>query len=323
MIDQYNFENIPLQGDMYLMDACYLEEYNNYLRQILNEEQNVEHVGAVSYIAANSIGDHSIELSWYPNTFDRFHKVEISLPRTVFKACIGCWRYDIKPTIFVDGTWLRNLYLRNHSVFMLIDTIGMKEALGNGFLDRRKLIQLRDQIDKFSSDNNGSVFISFADSLLVKSNWTVGTWDTDVAYTYQPEKFLKMIPQLFNMYKDILGLNAYAIISQGLNEYYTDELFHIADTRKHISLNSLGLPFAQIMSIESYVRKAIKSGAHEPQNLYIDSDFFHSLNFKYNENDFKQSLTLYNYKSPMSSTNNQYVASHVDTILDKLESTAI
>ncbi|MFP3435956.1 hypothetical protein SB781_40025, partial [Paraburkholderia sp. SIMBA_061] len=62
--------------------------------------------GFVSHAAARSVDHEWIELSWYPNTFDRFHEVSVFLPKSAFVACVDIWKYDEKPTIFVRSDWL-------------------------------------------------------------------------------------------------------------------------------------------------------------------------------------------------------------------------
>ena len=68
-------------------------------------------------------------------------------------------------------------------------------------------------------------FISFADSLLLKSNWTVGHFESSVKYTYRPEIFFKLFAELRALYREELSLEVYASLTQGSNEYY-DEMSH-------------------------------------------------------------------------------------------------
>ena len=107
-------------------------------------------------------------------------------------------------------------------------------------------------------------FVSFADSLLIKSNWRVGHFRSDVSYTYNPEVVVRIIKELQAVYQVVLGLDVYAILTQGTNEYYEDSLVHISSGQNHISLNSLGIPFAQLMAIETSVRAAIRGRFQVP-----------------------------------------------------------
>lgn len=272
--DHYAFEEIPLGRDLYLMDAASMAEYEQYMLAVF-EGRSQEPPGAVGFAAARGGDQHAIQLSWYPNIFTRFHEVAITLPRGKFVRCVGSWRYDEKPHIFVDGDWLNNLYARSYCAFALVDAIGVKNALATGALTREKLLALRGRIDELAARHPSVAFISFADSLLLKSNWTP---DGDMA-SYAPESFIALFCELQAIYREVLGLEAYAVLAQGGNEYYADDLLHTSPSGNHVCLNSLGIPFAQLIEIDRAVRQAIKSGVHGKHELYIDQLFYHSLKF--------------------------------------------
>jgi len=140
-IQTYRFEDIPLDRDLRLMDVKWLPEFEAALVASVSETGDSAYaVGYYSPAAARAIGTDSIELSWYPNTFDRFHEVRITLPRSVFVTCVASWQYDYDPVIFVEGEWLSNQHLRQHSVFALVDAINVKKALSSGTLTRQKFI---------------------------------------------------------------------------------------------------------------------------------------------------------------------------------------
>lgn len=314
--DVYFFENVPLNMDCYLMDEIYVKEYE---RSLLNTFAGREgkNVGYISNVAARKINDLSIDLSWYPNIHTRFHEVAISLPKEQFVTCVGSWRYDEKPHIFVKSAWLEELHLRLYSVFCLVDAVGVKEALQNGILSRQKLITLREAIDKLAERHPEVSFISFADSLLLKSNWSVGYFRSSVTYTYKPEIFIEIVKELQAIYKAVLGLKVYAVLTQGGNEYYDDSLLHISDSKNHVCLNSLGLPFAQLMAIEESARSAIRNGTHESSELYMDKQFYNSLRFKFSFD--KTSRIKHTYQAKMMSTSGNYYCSGFQEILDNLQ----
>lgn len=315
--DKYDFEDIPLNQDLFLVDVAFLEEYENSMLRVF-EGAAYEHIGFVSFVAARMINDSSIQLSWYPNTFDRFHEVSINLPRDQFITCVGCWRYDEKPRVFVNGEWLRNIYQRSYSVFALIDAIDVLNALESGKITREKLIKLRSGIDSISEKYPDISFISFADSLLLKSNWSVGHFENTVKYNYVPEIFISLAIDINALYLATLGLSTYAIITQGGNEYYDDTLLHISQSKNHISLNSLGVPFAQLMEIEKTVRKAIKEKEHPPAELYLDSQYYRSLKYKTEFN--KKAVRHHTYHSKVIGRDCEYYYSTVNDILTNLES---
>ena len=315
--DVYPFEAVPLNTDSYLMDECYIEEFEQAMLDTFSGGEGPD-VGYISYIAARRIYDLSIELSWYPNIFDRFHEVAVSLPREQFVACVGCRKYGEKPHIFVRSARLEQLHLRLYSVFCMVDAIGVKDALQSGALSREKLLALRNAIDKVAEQSPEVSFISFADSLLLKSNWSVGHFRSEVSYTYQPEVFIKVVKDIRRIFQDILGLDVYAIITQGSNEYYEDSLLHISESMNHISLNSLGLPFAQLMAIHNSARLAIRAGIHRPSELYLDAQFLNSLRFRFRFD--RDSLEKYEYHDKMMSSRGNYYCIEWEKLLENLES---
>jgi hypothetical protein len=227
-IQVYPFDEVPLNEDLNLMDEKWIAEYEKALVKSVDETGDSAYsVGYYSAAVALAIGPDSIELSWYPNTHDRFHQMRILLPRSAFITCVGSWQYDYSPVVFVRGDWLTNLHLRSHSVFALVDAINVKKALSSGALTRQKLIQLRDRIDAIAAANPTVAFMSWADSLLLKSNYSVGQYDSPVKCTYEPEKILRLLPDIKDAYWDVLGLDIYAVVTQGSNEYYDDKLLHI------------------------------------------------------------------------------------------------
>lgn len=317
-IDKYSFEEIPLDRDCFLMSEIYMKEFDQALGKMLRREEcNPYEVGYVSPVAIKKINSSSIELSWYPNTFTRFHEVSITLPKNKVKICVGCWQYDIKPYVFVDHEWLEHLHLREYSVFALVDAIGVKNAIRDNILNKKKLIELRGRIDELAKNQNEISFISFADSLLLKSNWDVGYFKSGVECSYSPEKILHVIKELDHIYQDILGLEIYAVLTQGSNEYYGESLLHISETKNHICLNSLGVPFAELLAIESAAKAAIKSGAHAPMQLYLDEQFYHSLKFKF---EFKKNDKPKNtYSAIMKSYEPSYFYSSCDVLIKNLD----
>lgn len=317
-IDKHAFECIPLDRDCFLMSEIYMKEFDEALdRMLRGEECNPYEVGCVSPVAVKSVNGASLELSWYPNTYTRFHEVSISLPKEMIKICVDCWKCDIKPYIFVDHGWLERLYLREYSVFALVDAIGVKDLIVKNSISKEQLIRLRDRIDKLAEDQTDLSFISFADSLIIKSNWDVGYFESGVECTYSPEKMLHVIKELERIYREILGLEIYAVLTQGSNEYYGEPLLHISSAMNHVCLNSLGIPFAELMAIESAAKLAIKSGVHPPMQVYLDEQFYHSLKFKF---DFEKNEKPKSSYSPiMKSKKPNYFYSSCDVLIANLD----
>lgn len=313
---KYEFESVPLNQDICLMDEKWMADYERALVDMFNGK-DYDNVGYISYAAARRTSAGSIELSWYPNIMDRFHEVSILLPRDAFITCVDCPSYDEKPRVFVKSDWLTKLHLRPYSAFALVDAIGVKNALLHGQLGGHKLIELRKRIDSLAASNPEVAFVSFADSLLLKANWSVGQYDSDIKYSYDPESLVRLIPKIVEIYDVVLGMKIYAAIAQGVNEYEDTSLLHTSTTGNHISLNSLGLPFAQLLSIDEAVRSAIRSGAHPPSDLYIDEQYYHSLNFRHGFDKHAQPKA--SYSAPMSSIKRNYFYLDISTVISNLE----
>ena len=313
---QFEFDAVPLNCDIYLMDARWMPEWEAAYIDLFNGGE-LKIVGYISYASVRAVFDGALEISWYPNIFDRFHEVIVMLPRDAFVSCVEVADFDGKPHIFVKSDWLRGLYSKPYSAFALIDAIGTKQALAEGRLSGTKLIALRDRIDQIAEAYPKVAFVSFADSLLLKVNWFVGEYDSEIKYSYEPESLIRIFPQIALAFKEILGIPIYATIAQGFNEYADHALMHYSDSGAHVSLNSLGLPFAQLLSIENAAREAFRSGAHGPYEIYADQLFFHSLHFK---RGFDAKLqTTGSYEERMSSRIGKYYCLSMETLLKNLD----
>lgn len=278
---QFTLDELPLGQDTWIMDEAYIGEWEaEWLMTFRGDkEASPYEIGYITPVSIEEVTPAGAYIRWYPNTHDRFHVVKTFLPREAFVSAALAYEYEKRVSVFVKSEWLRKLHLRSNSIFAMIDAVDMTTAIRSGAITHDKVIALRDALDTFAAQNTFMSFISFADSLLLKTNWTAGMIDTDVRYNYVPETLLILFQQLQTLYRSILGLEIYAVLAQGANEYYDDPLLHISKAQNHISLNSLGLPFAQIALIEGAVRKAIRNGEHPPMEIYMDSDLFHSLMF--------------------------------------------
>jgi hypothetical protein len=279
---QFTLDELPLGRDTWIMDEAYTGEWEaEWLKTIRgDEEASPYEIGYITPVSIEEVTPAGADIRWYPNTHDLFHVVRTFLPRNAFVAAALAYEYEKRVSVFVTSEWLRKLHLRSNSIFAMIDAVDMTATIRSGAITHEKVLALRDTLDAFAARYPFISFISFAYSLLLKTNWTAGMVDTDVRYTYVPESLLILFQQLQTLYRSTLGLEIYVVLAQGSNEFYEDPLLHISKAQNHISLNSLGLPFAQIALIEGAARKAIRAGEHPPMEIYMDSDLFHSLMFK-------------------------------------------
>jgi hypothetical protein len=141
----YAFSDVPPNRDLFLIDVEDMAEFEReWLELYAGRDYAPKYL--VSYVAVRARFDEVLELSWYPNVSTRFHEVRVTLPKSVFVACIGQYRYDGNPPIFVQSEWLRELYLRANSIFALIAAIGVEVAIRSDRVTRSRLLVLRDRI---------------------------------------------------------------------------------------------------------------------------------------------------------------------------------
>lgn len=278
---RYALEDLPIGRDIFMMDEVWADEWEaEHLKVFRGEEHASPYtVGYITYVHVSAITSAGAEISWYPNTYDRFHEVKTFLPRTQFVIGALAYEYDKRVQLFVKSDWLRRLHLKANSIFVMIDAVDMSNAIRAGDISHEKVIALREALDEIAAHHPDISFISFADSLLLKTNWTAGMVDTGVTYTYRPECLLVLFQELQLLYRAAIGLEIYGVFAQGTNEYYDDPMLHISPSKNHISLNSLGLPFSQISIIDNTAREAIRAGAHDRYEIYMDEDLFNSLQF--------------------------------------------
>ena len=313
-----SFDEMPLHRDVWVMDEKWAAEWQGAWTAVFQgEDVSPYEVGFITPISIDRIGDDAAEVEWFANTHDRFHAVPIFLPRRVFKYCVCAYEYEKRFTVFVDGQWLDKLHDRTHSTFAMVDACGFGKMLQADVVSANAIRKVRDGIDDLAAKTPKVAFTSFADSLLLKTNWKIGRWDNPTAVIYEPETFVSLLSEIDDLYRTELGVGTYATLAQGNNDLFGDELFHSSATGNHISLNSLGLPFAQIAAIEHQARSNIKSKIHKPNQLYIDRQLFWSMNFK--DWKWKQAIPTYGYDQKLVAKDGEYIAISRDALTTKLD----
>lgn len=314
--DKYSFEDIPLDFDIFLMSQKFEKEYDKMMVPFFDGAE-YRNIGYVSFIAVRKALPTHLELSWFHNINDRYHEVSIHLPKTAFVRCVGHQSSDEKIRLFVKDNWIENLFKQNYSTFSLVDVANFRNALFSGLVTDSKLKILREQLDEIAKEYPDHAFVSFADSILIKTNWTAGYSKSGFKNDYSPERILSVSILTMNAYREILSVPSYSIICQGENRFYGNELLHISPTQNHFCLNSLGIPFEQTQAIEKASRSAIKQKLHQKYDLYLESTYFHSLNWKF-KNTLK-SRKGYPFESKMLSSTGSYHPILSEDLLAELE----
>jgi hypothetical protein len=288
--DRYDFEQIPLNQDVFIVGQEWMQPYEEMMLRFFDgvDGAQYETVGFISWSEALNISANAVELSWLVDYTTRLHNVSVSLPRSEFVACVGCWSASERPRIFVTDKWLSHIHLRNYSVFGLIDVIGIKARIEDGSLSPELLLKLRSRTDDIASQHPDVTFISFGDSLLLKSNWTVGVFDSGVTYTYAPEKLMAVFQDVSDMYREVLGMNIYGVFTQGANDFFGSTSVHISKSGNHLSMNCLGVPFERLFAIDEAARRAIRASHHKPSEIYLDEEYFRSLQLPFSFRSSKE-----------------------------------
>lgn len=314
--EKYQPEELPLDSDMYLRDENYLGPYEqSFVEARAGGEW--KNVGYVSWIAVRRVTPQAIELSWFANIFDRYHEVAISLPKDQIILCVGSRSWSERISIFVKKGWIEKMYVRFHSVFGFIDAANVREALAQGLKIDEFLPQLRSGIDAVAVRYPQIAFVSFADSLFLKSNWTAGYFERGVPNTYDPEAFLRVFTEIRAVYKETIGLSVYGVFTQGSNEFHGDAPLHISQSKNHVCLNAMGAPFADLLSIESSARAAAKKGIHPFSELYLEETYFHSLKRKFSAKE--RASAEYPYIKTLSKTEAHYICTSCDELMAELK----
>ncbi|MDD4871407.1 MAG: hypothetical protein PHR77_12685, partial [Kiritimatiellae bacterium] len=77
------------------------------------------------------------------------------------------------------------------------------------------------------------------------------------------------------------------------------------------------IPFADCLSIDEAVRNAIKNNIHNPSELYMDAQFFNSLNF---QGIFdKKAMAQNTYNAKMRTERGTYYCQNCQELLDRLK----
>ena len=301
--------------EILLQDEIYIEDY----RQLIDDLDNGKpwkSVGYVSFVTVERKTAHVIELSFCSDRADRVHDFLVSLPHDQFVACVRAWKWDERPTLFVRSQWLEKMLMRSNCIFGLIDAIRFGEKLATGIALDEHLLKLRSGLDEIASRYSQIFFVSFSDSVLLKSHWSLGFFKTGVRYSYDPESFIHVFKEIKTLFKDSLGLEVYGVFTQGSNEYPNESLRHISKSENHVCLNSIGAPFADLFTIDESARQVHKE-MEKTCDLYLDESYFKSLRLNAK---FRQSvLDWHSYTSRLRKAEAWYACVTCDEILQNLK----
>ncbi|MEW6776651.1 MAG: hypothetical protein AB1405_10185, partial [Bdellovibrionota bacterium] len=185
------------------------------------------------------------------------------------------------PFVFVNTSWLDEVFSGNQSAYALIDIVNFSSSLSDGSSLREILDRIITAVDEVAKKYPNFMFVSYGDGVLVKALWNARFKDKKPLVRFNPEKLLECCSEIGDAIFEITGLGFYSVLTQGHNAYSHKGLYHHSDEGNHFSLNSLGTPFSFLFDIDRSVRSNIKNGTHGRASVYMSLDFFHALRFWY------------------------------------------
>lgn len=318
----YKYEEIPTNRDIFIISGFQLKEFEKQWQYYFAGE-NIELVHPNNFINykvgyIQKVFNNSLEINIGLNTSIRFHGASRILPSSKVIACVEFTSIGDKPYLIVDGEWFEENEKAIFSSYALIDASGMRNLLEQiGTINETQINNFKNMINHIASEYKEYFFLTYADSVIIKSNWTPKEKDYDK--TYQPETLLNVIKKIFTSFKSAFDLDAYAIITQGANQVMGNSNFEISLQKNHIFFSSLGAHFAELFEIDSVVRKNIKKEIHSRKNLYLSNSFFFTLRFRKYEQQSKLKESIINYFSDKQvSFEHAYLPINLDEISEYL-----
>ena len=173
-------------------------------------------------------------------------------------------------------------------------------------LDQRKLQTFRRDLDLLAARHRKALFVSFADSVIIKMNW-------DHPEAYAPEETVRVAEKVRALFQRHLGLNSYTVIAQGALEDAEKETHSVSKLGSHIAINSLGTQFMALHAIDYAARQNVKKKIHARHDIYLDEDVLLSVRFRGD-----RPSTSYEYSLP-GRPSLAYHATSTAAFLDQLD----
>lgn len=278
-----DFHDIPIGADLFLISETQAglcsREWELYLSGHADPQRHPHHSLRTRFCAALSKNRESLELSLEVNIVDRWHDAKRVLPRSDFKGCVQWWNFQKQPYLVVSRRWMRELGEPRFSIYALVDVIGTKKQYATkGRIDAEALGRFRASIDAIARSKRSFAFLSFADNVLVRSDWNAAK--RGAQSTYEPEAMLAVVSAVRAAIKSDLHSESYAIFSQGTNWAANDAGKRAPRQPNHAVFGGLGAPFAELFRIEQAVKSSMRSKRHEASDYYLARSFAQSLRYK-------------------------------------------
>ncbi len=324
----YSFDRIPNRRDLFLVGSSQLETLRREWARYLAEPDGTTptHPNEAlnfTWCSVESNADDSCDLNVCIDMMQRYHGTVRKLPRSKFVTCVHFWNYQKRPYLVVDQDWFDEIQQALYSLYALVDAIGIRKALeSKDGLAPDRIAALKARLDKIAAAHHDHVFFTFADSVIIKTNWSARP--EEYAISYRPESFLDVVEQVRAAFAECLSMNSYAVVTQGANHFRQPNAVEVSPTGNHIFLGSLGVPFANLMEIDEAARMAIREKVHPATNLYLAASFSASLRFKSYEEKDKLRLRMAEFPSKVGSVGpSAYLPINAEELLPLLVRTGL
>lgn len=278
----YSFDRLPCGPDYFLVSAEHVEDLRREWTAYVTSSPRTQHPNnflPYRVCALDASRPESCDVNICIDQQTRYHGATKTLSRNQFVLCVHFPNFGKRPYLVVSREWFDAIEREAFSLYALIDAVGMKGLLSaQGIVDASQLARLRDGIDTIARQHPDHAFLTFADNVLVKTNWTASR--SDYTTTYEPERFVGLVGEVAAVFAVALGLKAYAVVTQGANQVDDPTLLHVSNEKNHILFASLATPFAELFEIDRSARSAVHDGRHPPKELYLSKSLFLTLRFR-------------------------------------------
>ena len=293
-VEVYSFDKIPIGRDLFLIGSAQVEDLRREWERYLAEPDGTtpRHPNeslTFTWCAAQSISGESCDLNVCIDMTVRYHGAVRKLPRSKFVTCVHFWNYQKRPYLVVSQDWFDEIQQELYSLYALVDAIGVRKLMDSAEgLSAARIVALKARVDEIAAQHADHAFFSFADSVIIKTNWSARAGE--YTSSYQPERFLDVVQEVRGAIKAALGLASYAVVTQGANHLQQPTPMELSPKGSHVFLGSLGMPFANLMEIDAAAREAIHEKSDSPKyhpatEFYLSESFAASLRLKYEQRD--------------------------------------
>jgi hypothetical protein len=310
------FEKLEVNREHFFTKRSNIAEVEDYYCKVFQGSDDVEFPTCyLDKMVIKSVAENYVIVDIFPNTHDRFHRFEKRIPRKVFDSCLYVYSYDKRPYFFIEDEWVDRFWNSKYSSYVFIDLIGFKKYMEQEVeLDRELAEEINKKLDKFVSSRADISILSVSDSVILKKNWGI----RDDYNDFTPEILIEDFLEIKKIFKEMIGLDSFAVFTQGFNEFSTEDNLRFSEDCRHVSMLTSGAPFVDLMDIEKVAVMNQKNGIHPPCDCYFHDDFFLSLNFKFEHSDWRQNVKKFSFDS-RTTFSDKYVPLNSTDVIKKVK----